>query len=104
LGGEPVRHLPGLLYFHDNQITFPVEYEQERDHHFGFSNMNAALAADRVWFNSAFHRDAFLSGLRALLRRMPDHHSLEAVEEIRGKSAVRPPGIEPFPARGPRDP
>jgi glycosyltransferase involved in cell wall biosynthesis len=30
---------------------------------------------------------------------MPDHPSLEAVEAIRGKSRVRPPGIEPFPPR-----
>ena len=102
LAPEPVRRLPGLLYFHENQITFPVEYEQERDHHFGFSNMNAALAADRVWFNSSFHLESFLGGLRALLRRMPDHHSPEAVGAIRGKSRIRPPGIDPFPPRGPR--
>ncbi len=100
LAPEPVRRLPALLYFHENQITFPVEYEQERDHHFGFSNMNAALSAERVWFNSSFHRDSFLSGLRSLLRRMPDHHSPEAVEAIRGKSRIRPPGFDPFPPRG----
>jgi len=102
LAPDPVRRLPSLLYFHENQITFPVEYEQERDHHFGFSNMNSALAASRVWFNSSFHLESFLGGLRALLRRMPDHHSLEAAETIRGKSCIRPPGIDPFPPRGPR--
>lgn len=102
LVSEPVRRLPSLLYFHENQITFPVEYEQERDHHFGFSNMNSALAADRVWFNSSFHLESFLGGLRALLRRMPDHHSPEAVETIREKSRIRPPGIDPFPPRGSR--
>ncbi len=102
LAPEPVRRLPALLYFHENQITFPVEYEQERDHHFGFSNMNAALSAERVWFNSSFHRDSFLSGLRLLLRRMPDHHSPEAPEAIRGNSRIRPPGFDPFPPRGPR--
>jgi glycosyltransferase involved in cell wall biosynthesis len=102
LAPEALRRLPAVLYFHENQITFPVEYEQERDHHFGFSNMNSALSADRVWFNSAFHRDSFLSGLGALLRRMPDHHSPEAVEAIRGRSRIRPPGIDLFPPRGPR--
>jgi glycosyltransferase involved in cell wall biosynthesis len=104
LAPEPVRRLPALLYFHENQITFPVEYEQERDHHFGFSNMSSALAADRVWFNSSFHLESFLAGLRALLKRMPDHHSLEAAEAIRRKSEVRPPGIESFPPRGRRSP
>ena len=104
LAPKSVRGLPALLYFHENQITYPVEYDQERDHHFGFSNMNAALSADRVWFNSAFHLESFLSGLQALLRRMPDHRCPEAAERIREKSRVRPPGIVSFPARGVRKP
>ncbi|HEV8337434.1 MAG TPA: DUF3524 domain-containing protein [Candidatus Polarisedimenticolia bacterium] len=102
LAPRSVRSLPALLYFHENQITYPVEYDQERDHHFGFSNMNAALAADRVWFNSAFHLESFLAGLQALLRRMPDHRCPGAVERIREKSRIRPPGIDSFPARGAR--
>jgi len=35
------------------------------------TNMTTALAADAVWFNSAFHRDSFLHALEALLSRMP---------------------------------
>jgi glycosyltransferase involved in cell wall biosynthesis len=66
--------------------------------------MTTMLAADAVWFNSAFHRDEFLTALRVFLKRMPDNRPLEAIEEIRGKSSVRRPGIKTFPVRGKRSP
>jgi glycosyltransferase involved in cell wall biosynthesis len=66
--------------------------------------MTTALAADRVWFNSAFHRDEFLAALDDLLPRMPDYQPREVVGSIRAKSEVHPPGIEPFPVRSLRKP
>jgi glycosyltransferase involved in cell wall biosynthesis len=62
------------------------------------------VAADAVWFNSAFHRDAFLTALPDWLRRMPDHAPLAAVEQVRARSAVHPPGIDPSPPRPARAP
>ena len=97
-----LRLLPALVYFHENQLTYPVREESERDYHFMFSNMMTALSADTVWFNSQFHRDSFLSALRGFLKRMPDHQPLQEVGEIESKSVVRYPGIDPFPARCPR--
>jgi glycosyltransferase involved in cell wall biosynthesis len=35
---------------------------------------------------------------------MPDHQPFEAIENIRAKSSVYPPGIADFPARRPREP
>ncbi len=104
LAPAPVKILPSLVYFHENQITYPVRHASEFDYHFAFTNMTSALAASCVWFNSAFHRDSFLGGLEAFLVRMPDHQNLESVEAIRKKSRVRHPGIDPFPERGPRKP
>ncbi|MDP8247166.1 MAG: DUF3524 domain-containing protein [Candidatus Tritonobacter lacicola] len=102
LAPGPVRVLPGVVYFHENQLTYPVEHPSEFDYHFAFSNMTTALAAREVWFNSAFHRDSFLEELLSFLHRMPDHRPLEEVERIRAKSRVRYPGIERFPERGKR--
>jgi glycosyltransferase involved in cell wall biosynthesis len=99
-----VRRLPTVVYFHENQLTYPTQHAGERDLHFAFTNMTTALAADRVWFNSAFHRDEFLAALDDLLPRMPDHQPREVVSAIRTESEIRPPGIEPFPARSPRKP
>ncbi len=97
---ERVRRLPRVVYFHENQLTYPFRYATERDYHFGFTNMTSALAADAVWFNSAFHRDSFLDELGRVLRRMPDYRSLDAVERIRGSSVIQPPGVEMPAVRG----
>lgn len=102
LAPESVRALPSIAYFHENQITYPVQHEKEYDYHFAFSNMTTALAATRVWFNSAFNRESFLGGLSDFLGRMPDFQPLEAVERIRAKSVVRSPGVDAMPARGAR--
>ncbi len=100
-----VSALPRVAYFHENQLTYPLEEpESERDAHLVITNLTTALAADEVWFNSAFHRDDFLAALPKFLRKMPDHRPLEVVEQIRKKSAVHPPGIDAFGARGPREP
>jgi glycosyltransferase involved in cell wall biosynthesis len=104
LAPAAVARLPAVAYFHENQLTYPVREERERDHHFAFTNLTTALAADAVWFNSAFHRDAFLGALPDWLRRMPDHAPLAAVDAVRAKAAVHPPGIDPFPPRPARAP
>ena len=97
-----VRDLPRIVYFHENQLTYPVQHEREYDYHFAFSNMTSALAANRVWFNSEFHRESFLAALEEFLRRMPDYLPLDRLAEIRERSTVEYPGIESFVARGER--
>lgn len=97
LGADAPR-VPCVVYFHENQLTYPVRVESERDYQFAMTNLTTALAADAVWFNSAFHQLEFLSALDAFLRRMPDHQPFDAVEAVRAKSLVREPGIQRIPA------
>jgi len=101
LAPHPLRTLPAVAYFHENQITYPDTRKDPRDVHFGLTNMTTALAA-QPWFNSAFGRDAFLAGLADLLGAMPDYHSTDSIDRIRSRARVLPPGIDPCPARGPR--
>jgi glycosyltransferase involved in cell wall biosynthesis len=91
--------LPSVVYFHENQLPNPVRVESERDYQFAMTNMTSALAADAVWFNSAFHRDSFLDGLDTFLKRMPDHQPTDAVDAIREKAHVHPPGVTTMPVR-----
>jgi len=102
LAGPDLRQVPSIVYFHENQLTYPSRFEQERDNHFAMTNMTTGLAAENVWFNSAFHRDDFLSALKAFLKRMPDHRPLDALESLRKKSRVYPQGITSFTVRGKR--
>jgi glycosyltransferase involved in cell wall biosynthesis len=99
LAPAELRQVPSVAYFHENQLTYPVRSESERDYHFGYTNMTTALAATRVWFNSVFNRDSFLGALPAFLNRMPDHQPVEAVDQIRAKSDIQPQGVRQMPAR-----
>ncbi|MGD8396955.1 MAG: DUF3524 domain-containing protein, partial [Candidatus Eiseniibacteriota bacterium] len=69
----PLAALPLAVYFHENQLTYPDRRAEPRDLHFAFTNITSALAADAIWFNSDFHRQAFLTAVPELLARMPDH-------------------------------
>ena len=104
LTGLPFNKLPSVAYFHENQLTYPVRQESERDLHFGMTNFTTAVAARQIWFNTAFHRDSFLDALKRMLKKMPDYNCLEYVDQIRAKSQVLPQGIEPMPERKKRLP
>jgi glycosyltransferase involved in cell wall biosynthesis len=99
-----IASLPKVIYFHENQLTYPVRVEDERDYQFAMTNFTSALAADAVWFNSRFHLDSFLTVLVKFLKSMPDNQPIREVEEIRAKSSVYPPGIEDLPQRPSRKP
>jgi len=93
----PHDRLPLLLYMHENQLTYPLSPQEEFDFHFGFTNILSALAADRVVFNSAFHRDLFFDGLPAYLGKMPEAVPNRVGPRLADKSEVLPVGIERTP-------
>lgn len=87
---------PTLLYFHENQLAYPVQadHARERDFHFGFSQLLSSLSATRCAFNSRWNRDSFLSEGRKLLRRMPDATSADWMDAIAERSVVLPVPID----------
>ncbi len=94
LAPRALRSLPAVAYFHENQVTYPVRRAEERDVHFGLTNMHTALAAEGVWFNSDYHRRAFVDGLASLLQRMPGPECRDAPGLVAQRSRVEPPGID----------
>lgn len=102
LAPQAIQKLPAVVYFHENQLTYPVRVESERDYQFAMTNMTTALTAESVWFNSAFHRDSFLKALKAFLKNMPDYQPIDSVEQIRSKALVYPPGVNDMGNRGER--
>ena len=80
--------LPTVAFFHENQLSYPVEPGQRRDYQYGFTNLTTCLAADEVWFNSAYHRTEFLEAVAGLLGKMPDYVPPGLPESIEAKSRV----------------
>lgn len=85
---------PVVLYFHENQLTYPLKPGTERDYTYAYINYLSALAADRVVFNSQFHYDAFFDALPELLRRFPDYVHLRTAQKVREKSEVLHLGLD----------
>ncbi len=100
---ERIRRLPTVLYFHENQLTYPVREERERDYHFGFTNIVSYLSAHEVWFNSDYHRRVFRTAAEQFLKRMPAPKiPIERVGKIPTRTQY--PGIPRFSDRPPRKP
>ncbi len=83
---------PVVLYFHENQLSYPLEPGEKRDLHLGFTNIISAHAAAAVWFNSKFHLNDFMTAARRLVRQMPDFRPGWVVDEIEAKAKVLYPG------------
>jgi glycosyltransferase involved in cell wall biosynthesis len=86
--------LPSVVYFHENQLSYPVPKGEAPDVHFGFTNISTALAADRLVFNSRFHLEEFVGGIDPFLRAMPDRRPRRLGESVRPKSSVVYPGVD----------
>ncbi len=96
---DKTADVPVALYFHENQLTYPWSPDDrdvlyKRDKHYGFINYTSALAADAVFFNSAFHMQSFLKELPLLLKHFPDFQELKNVDRIGAKSRVLPLGFD----------
>lgn len=87
---------PALLYFHENQLLYPLSPGEKRDVQYGLTDMLSALAADQIVFNSETHRSAFFAELPEFLDRFPDYPLSARVPELQQKSSVLYPGIEPL--------
>ena len=83
---------PTLVYFHENQLTYPLAPGEHADYQYGFTDITTALAADRILFNSRTHSDAFFEGLPGFLNMMPEYRPHWVVDEIRTKAGVLYPG------------
>ncbi len=91
---DRVATTPVVLYFHENQLTYPIREGKERDFTYAYINYLSALAADRVVFNSQFHRSQFFEALPTLLRRFPDYTHLNTLRDLREKSSVLHLGLD----------
>lgn len=64
--------VPVSYYFHENQFAYPQGERQHDSVDPQMVQLYGALAADECLFNSDFNRQTFLSGIDALLKKLPD--------------------------------
>lgn len=85
---------PTALYCHENQLTYPLPEGERRDLTYGMINWLSMLAAERVFFNSRFHRDDWFAALPNMLKHFPDYTHLHWVPRVRDKAGLLPVGID----------
>ena len=87
-------HLPLALYFHENQLVYPVRGGLGDMFQFAAINFNSGLCADKVAFNSQYNRDSFLKEVSRYLNKAVDMDVAHLVEDIRRKSIILYPGMD----------
>ncbi|MEX2322313.1 MAG: DUF3524 domain-containing protein [Acidimicrobiia bacterium] len=85
---------PCGLYLHENQITYPTSGRTTTEQRLGLIAWTSLLAADRVAFNSAFHRDSLFAALPGFLNSFPDRRQHHLIESVAARSEVLPVGID----------
>ena len=96
---EKSSKIPTSIYFHENQLTYPWspqdrDVKKKRNNHYSFINYASALAADKVFFNSEYHKESFLGALPKFLKQFPDKKGGDNVHVISKKSEVLHLGMD----------
>ncbi|MBI9105470.1 MAG: DUF3524 domain-containing protein [Spirochaetales bacterium] len=95
---------PSVVYFHENQLSYPLAEGEKMDFQFGFTDITTALAADSLLFNSYSHLNSFTGSMPGFIKKMPEYKPFWVVDRIKSKASVIYPGCNfpierPLPAR-----
>ncbi|MDZ4654456.1 MAG: DUF3524 domain-containing protein [Coriobacteriia bacterium] len=97
LAGATVADVPAIVYFHENQLVYPVRHEAEWDYQFPLTNITSALSAERCLFNTRWNLERFIEEIPGFIKAFPDHHPKGIAERIVAKSQVLAPPFDPTP-------
>ena len=79
-----------VMYYHENQLTYPwspedVDVTNNRDLHYAFINYTSSLISDYNYFNSQYHYESYIDGLKKYLNKMPDFQNKKTIKVVRNK-------------------
>ncbi|EDW37593.1 GL18053 [Drosophila persimilis] len=77
-----------IVYFHENQLVYPVREVKKRDCQYGLNEILSCFTADIVLFNSNFNRNSFLDNVQPFLNIQPDFKLKHIREKIEKKCEV----------------
>lgn len=83
-----LQNIPWLLYFHENQFSYPKNSQQQGIIEMQMVTLYSALSADLCVFNSQFNQTSFFQGARALLKKLPDYVSPDWLDKTEETSQV----------------
>ena len=86
--------VPVAVYFHENQFAYPGRIKDPASFQFTNINWTTALTADRLFFNSSFNFESFLTGIKLFLKKVSGVDLGFCLDSIRQKSRVLYPGID----------
>jgi len=82
---------PSVVYFHDNHLPDLVA---RQDGPYDLIDLNTALAATEIWFNSDYHYRVFLERVVALAARHPELAAHDPIPKLVRKSHRTPPPMD----------
>lgn len=82
---------PSVVYFHDNHLP---DSDSQKHGPFDLVNLETAIAASEIWFNSHYHHRSFLERAAALVARHPELAAHDPMPAIFDKSYVIPPPMD----------
>jgi glycosyltransferase involved in cell wall biosynthesis len=90
------QDIPIYVYFHENQLTYPWNEvnHQNRDRQFAWRNFTSILVAEKVVFNSEFHKTEVLKAIPEFLSAFPDKLNTRRIKGLEKKFVAIAPGID----------
>ncbi|WP_286266248.1 tRNA-queuosine alpha-mannosyltransferase domain-containing protein [Thalassotalea atypica] len=85
-----LANIPSIVYFHENQFEYPKSGLEFSSVEPQITSIYTALSATRIVFNSEFNRSTFLTGIDALMKKLPDHVPKGIAGILNSKSTVIP--------------
>lgn len=83
---------PSVVYFHETQLPDPA-YELPESPT-DLVNLNSAMAATEIWFNSLYNLRRFLSRASAMVARHPELQAKDPMRSLAAKAHLVPPPID----------
>lgn len=85
---------PAVMFFHENQLSYPLPDGDNLDLRLGFVNLTSALVADRCLFNSKYQLEQFDFESKRFINDIPEFAPDRAHDEIMKRSQVIYMGID----------
>lgn len=85
---------PAVMFFHENQLTYPTPEGEKPEIDLGLINVASALVADVCLFNSHYQLREFNRALRQFINDIPEFVPERAHEQIMRKTRVMYMGMD----------